>query len=424
MSTGIATVAKKKDSVGGILATLRLSDLALAFYIFTTVVFNEGVLISVISKVALLVITLGECVARRRSPVNGFMVAALLFFGWSVASLNWSTVPEESVSRIKTFLYQLICYGCVSALVINDKRALKVSLITFVLSSIVSAVVVLGVLGITFTDNRSTSGVVSSGQLALTVTFSMMLCLYSWKKTRHSRYLVLFFGLAFALLLTSARRDFIILLIFFILFSSMGSKDIRKRVGLFVVCSLVVVGVVFAVLNVDFLYQFIGRRLESFAQFVIWGGSGDASTTGRARLIEYGMGLFQGAPFTGNGVGTFEALFVTTHGSWQTSADNNYVELLADLGIVGFLLYYIPLAIFLIRNLKGITSASLEKQFAVSGMIAFAAIDFACVWFFSKSGMLIILYFYLMTKPLMPGRDSVSDTAKDCLPLEKGYENE
>lgn len=393
----VAAAGKYDRSVyAGVLSRIRLTDLALAFFIFTTVVFNEGALLSMVSKVVLLVATLFECVTRKKSPISGFTVASLLFFAWAVASLSWSVIPDESLSRIKTFLYQLICYGCVTALVAGDKSALKAALVSFVVSSAVSAFFVLAVQGVTFTDNRYVDGAVSSGQLALCATFSMLLCLYQWKRVRQGRYLLLFAVFALALLLTSSRRNFIILLVFFVLFYTLDSNDVRKRIGLFLGCTLVAGIVLFAVLNVDFLYQFIGRRLESFLQFVIWGNGGDASTTGRARLIDYGMTLFQQSPILGKGVGTFEQLFGTTHGSWQTSADNNYVELLADLGIVGFSLYYIPLLIFLGKNLRGLTKAPIEKIFGFSGIASFAAIDFACVWFFSKCGMLIILFFYLM----------------------------
>ena len=396
MQTATATRNITRDR--GLLARVRVSDAALAFFIFTTVFFNEGELVSVVSKVFLLLVTLFECVMKRKSPFNGFTVACLIFFAWSVASLSWSAVPSESVARIKTFFYQLVCYGCVSALVIDDKQALKISLVAFSVSSIASAAYVLGFQGIRFTDNRYVDGSVSSGQLALCIAFTMLLCMYEWRKARQGGYIALLVVLSLALLMTSARRDFIILLVFLVIFSTLGSGDIRKRIVLFSICVLVAVGLLHAVLNIDFLYQYLGRRIESFLQFAFAGGAGDASTEGRARLIDYGLDLFRSSPMLGQGVGSFEALFSTTHGSWQTSADNNYVELLADLGIPGFLAYYVPLVVFLVRRLRGITSASIDVQFAVSGIIAFATIDFACVWFFSKCGMLQILFFYLMAK--------------------------
>ena len=163
-------------------------------------------------------------------------------------------------------------------------------------------------------------------------------------------------------------------------------------------------GALFAVLilllclKIDFLYQFVGRRLESFLRFVMLGDGGDASTTGRARLIDFGLNLFKVSPVYGHGIGTFKSLFSLTHGSWLTSADNNYVELLADVGIVGFLSYYVPLTIFLINNLPRITKSNIFIRFSVAGIVAFSCIDFATVWFFSKCGMFMLLIFYLITK--------------------------
>ncbi len=380
------------------LSRIRVSDIALVFFIFATVAFNEGSLVSVLSKVFLLVVTVFECMTRRKSPINGFTVAALLFFAWCVASLSWSDMPTESADRIKTLLYQLICYGCVSALVLNNKEAMRICLVAFVASAAFSAIWILGIQGVRFTDNRYVDGAVSSGQLALTVMFSMLLCCLRWRTTHKTAYLALFACFGIALLLTSSRRDFIVLVLFLIIFATLNSTDVRKRAAMLIVGVAFAAIALFLCLNVDFLYQFVGRRLESFFQFVFWGGTGDASTTGRSRLIDFGMGLFQSSPINGHGIGTFESLFATTHGSWQTSADNNYVELLADTGIVGFALYYIPLAVFLVRWLKDLVSSGLEVKFAVSGVIAFSCIDFATVWIFSKCGMLMILFFYLLAK--------------------------
>lgn len=380
------------------LLSFRISDIALAFFIFTTVVFNEGALPSIISKVILFVVTLFGCLRSRRFFCNGFIVAAALFLFLSILSISWSQVPSESVSRVKTFLYQFVCYACVSSLVQGDRNSLKVCLYTLVASSIVSAVWVVAISGVTFVDNRYADGFISSGQLALTSCISMMLCVFWYTKEKQSRYVALLSIFAFILLLTSSRRDLLTFLTFCLLFFSLISDDVRKRMGGFLILAFASILVIVLCLKVDFLYQFVGKRLESFFSFIFTGEGGDASTTGRSRLIDFGLNLFRRSPVIGNGIGTFESLFSTTHGSWNTSADNNYVELLSDLGVMGFAAYYIPLILFLFHTAKGLLQKETEVKFAIAGIVAFSALDFATVWFFSKCGMLMILLFYLLVQ--------------------------
>lgn len=405
--SGAAYAGMGLDTVKSKVGRLRISEFALAFFIFSTVMFNEGASISVASKLLLFVVTAFECVRSRRMALNGFVVAAFIFLCYSIASLAWSQVPVESLARVKTLLFQFVCYTCVAILVGEDKQTMKVCLATFVVSALASSIYVIGVNGVTFQDNRYSDGVVSSGQLALTAVFSMMLCILWHHKTKQARFWVLFIAFAIVLLLTSSRRDLIIICVFAVLFYAASSNDIRNKLGAILVGAVICALLLFLLLNVDFLYQFVGRRLETFLDFILFGTGGDASTTGRSRLIDYGMELFHDSPVLGNGVGTFESLFSLTHGSWQTSADNNYVELFADLGIVGFACYYIPLAIFLIHGLKDLTRKSIEVRFGVVGIISFCAIDFACVWFFSKCGMLMILFLYLLTR-------QYKDIDEDC----------
>jgi O-antigen ligase len=68
----------------------------------------------------------------------------------------------------------------------------------------------------------------------------------------------------------------------------------------------------------------------------------DASTGTRANMVQIGLELFKKNPILGVGFGNFSYHYYYEYSGWaQTYAHNNYVEILADTGIVGFVLYYI-----------------------------------------------------------------------------------
>ena len=73
----------------------------------------------------------------------------------------------------------------------------------------------------------------------------------------------------------------------------------------------------------------------------------DTSSQTRLRLIEIGLDIWKKYPIGGTGINTF---YVSS--STGNYAHNNFVELLADIGIIGFVIYYffIVKAIFVKNN--------------------------------------------------------------------------
>lgn len=374
-----------------------LGTLALVFYIFTTIVMNEGEFFNLVSKGLLVAVFLLESFREKVKPIP-FIGVATVFVGYSALSVVWSLTPDTSISRVLTLVNQLVCYSAVLYLVSWRKNRLSYCLTCFVASAVVSAIFVILVQGVTFQENRYSDGSVSSGQLALSCAISMSICIYRFVTRKDKKYLALFIGLLFALILTSGRRGFIYIVVFAILFGLAQSKDFNKKFIYTIVIAVVLCIVLALCMTNEFLYSYIGVRIESFLTFVFQGYSGDSSIQGRARLINYGIQLFTQSPIVGNGIDSFSVLFMNQEASWDTSADNNYIELLSDLGIVGFFLYYVPLATFLIKNFLGFPQRSNSVKFSLIALLSMCAIDFASVWFFSKVGMLFIVFLYALVR--------------------------
>ena len=65
----------------------------------------------------------------------------------------------------------------------------------------------------------------------------------------------------------------------------------------------------------------------------------DGSTRMRMRMISVGWDYFKGHPYTGVGIGNSNLITLQYIGR-KTYLHNNFIELLASVGIFGFLLYY------------------------------------------------------------------------------------
>lgn len=170
----------------------------------------------------------------------------------------------------------------------------------------------------------------------------LLLCLYFQSKSNAKK--IYWFGwgaiLCFVLLFTKSRLALILALAGIILYIIIAQQIVYKRILLFLGAVLLAIVGVYAIFNVPFLYDLVGFRFEVFI-----GGSEiqDASLNARIKFIIYSVQLFLTSPFIGIGLDNFKYHSYTFQNAWaETYAHSNWGELLADTGIVGILLYYIP----------------------------------------------------------------------------------
>lgn len=86
----------------------------------------------------------------------------------------------------------------------------------------------------------------------------------------------------------------------------------------------------------------LSTLMERFSDY-----SGDVTANGRTYLWEHSISMFNEKPFLGYGYGSFNAyasdagVLLTANGIWTSQAHNIYIQLLGEVGIVGFLLFCI-----------------------------------------------------------------------------------
>ena len=94
-------------------------------------------------------------------------------------------------------------------------------------------------------------------------------------------------------------------------------------------------------MNIPWLYDVVGYRFDGFLSFV--GGTGESNVTSddlRRKMIEMGFQGWTEKPILGHGLDSFKFFNKKMTGHMFYS-HNNYVEMLYDFGIIGFLFYYI-----------------------------------------------------------------------------------
>ena len=133
-----------------------------------------------------------------------------------------------------------------------------------------------------------------------------------------------------------------ILLLACLLFTRARGAWLGFIVGLFFVClfsgkKALFTAVAFLIILVLFSPAIIKNQFKSFATL-----SGDTSTEDRIVIWETGGRMFKDRPFLGHGLGTFMNVFSRykpENYSWVVYAHNCYLQIIAEMGIVGLLIF-------------------------------------------------------------------------------------
>lgn len=267
----------------------------------------------------------------------------LLFTGWALASALWAKNAALTTSLSVT-LIRVILFGHFLSIRIEDDDDIEQFLNLYVIATIYMCVNIFikainyytlaNIMATRFGDNFG----YNSNMTSMLGCIAIFICFHKIKIKRHNLLNVLIIAFLLAILvLTGSKKGFFGLAIGLVLlaqFKNIGSKRIKR---LFVV-TLVIVGMYALVMSVPVLYDQIGNRIELMLKSVEGDSMASYSTTSRLMLLKQAFSTWIDHFFLGVGLNNFE-LYQTVKAGYY--AHSNYLELLADVGIVGFLLFYI-----------------------------------------------------------------------------------
>ena len=128
-------------------------------------------------------------------------------------------------------------------------------------------------------------------------------------------------------------------------------------------------------------------------------GKVDSSTIERKTYIEAGVKQFLKTPILGIGVNNSQYITLMETNK-ETYLHNNFVELLACTGIIGFLLYY---SVFIYLLCKLFRYVKMNNNFAIISFIILAVniiLDYGVVSYYGKNTYIYILLAMVTIKKL------------------------
>lgn len=202
------------------------------------------------------------------------------------------------------------------------------------------------------------------------------------------------------MMLNGTKKNIIAMIVFFVLYCIFNAKN---PLDAFLKVLILGIGIVFLynfIISNDYLYSVIGYRIELYVKSIVNDDieTFDNSTRDRTLMRKEATQYFKESPIYGNGISSFMYKFGDKYGIYLYS-HNNYLEILCDLGIIGFIIYYswfLRSVIFLIKRI--LSKKDYLEIFMLSFLITELVLDYGTVSFDKIHYLLIfdLISFYIM----------------------------
>lgn len=322
--------------------------IAIYFYLFAIFFStNSGEFVVKVSRIFIFLVGGLFFILNKKNKRDRYILWGILFilYNFFLILLNKCINPNVSFEFLLSFAYTF----AINALVINylyqRPSFLKILLFSISLFALIGVLRIYLKYGWNYYFNSrgdEVNGNAPGFKAVVGSLSALAICMLDTKKKRASNvccYFLIFANFIFAVL-TASRSVYILFFIPIILYLILKNKHLLAKIKYIIISVLIVVLVYELLMTNLFLYNLIGHRIESALRFVNE-GNGDASTSTRNSLINFGISFFSKSKITGFGLDGFRSMMkIYNRGFLALYSHNNFIEMLVDGGIVGFVLYY------------------------------------------------------------------------------------
>ena len=326
---------------------IRLNGLlywVMAFLICASNIFivwvNDGLQKIVIVLVNILGFLMIFYQKKGRLRLNSLCISYGLFMLWALLSNLWSEY-KFNYAMILVFGYVLVTMITFSNL-IKTERQIIIIFKSIMICAVVLIVLIVSFYGITsLTSERMSNELLNANTAGRVCASAFFIALFMWYKYKKNIYLVLMAIYLTMLFLTGSKGALLQMVINLIAFLILKDQKQWKK---FVknVLKICILGFIMyqLVMNIPMFYNIIGQRLMIFLETLV--GTRDLSNSGlstisRSQYMLLGLELFSDKPIMGYGLDMYRY-----YNPDFTYAHSTIIEIAADLGIVGLILFYYP----------------------------------------------------------------------------------
>lgn len=387
-----ARIITKSKSTTISLSTLNV--LSFQLYFITLFIFVDSVKYNIISEIFFVIFagfTILHILSNGKLYTHNYLIYMGIFIVFSGISALWALDSSYVIIRLKTLLQIFIMCIFVYQVFYKTKE----------FSSLRNVFVITGVLFFGFTIltygmsgfiSAVSSGIRLGKEISQENIFGMyastlgVIYLYMILYEKKYKYLILETMMIILITASGSRKAFLAILFGFIviLLIKFGFKKLYK-----VVFYLLIGGAAgYFILQIP-MFDLVLKRISDLVE-VLLGGQSDYSAVLRKEFIYSGLDWFYKRPLQGYGIDNYQILAAEFLGT-PSYAHNNYIELLVDVGIFGFIAYYIMYYKVLINLIKRNEMKSEIRNILILILSMFLFFDIATVSYLSKINYIFII---------------------------------
>ena len=326
-----------------------------------------------------------------------------VFFLFCVLSATLCSQSDPSI--LFPIAVSLIISFCFIQL-INTTGRLEACLNVYVISAVIMALLLwqTGQLDYLYIDARSEMrlGTEVTGNANIFTAlfmysgvFAAWFMVYEKKKMSRLIYLLAFVFILFIMIVSGGRKTIIAIMgalgVFLVMKESGHKKKIIKNT---ILAIAIVAGIFVAILKVPILYDLIGERFEGLFDFFTGKGSNVSSDDTRGQIFVLALKGWLEQPLLGHGIDSFKSFNRAVTGHFYY-AHNNFAELLYDVGIVGFALFYY-MFVYIYKRLKLVNADYYKYKILGYGLLVELLIfDVGGVSYYLVGNIVILAITYL-----------------------------
>lgn len=318
---------------------------------------GNGSIITVFSK--LLLVSLTFIYLYRGG--NKYVPLFNMFSKWNVTmmtyfaiTLFWSVNIPNSLVTFQSFFFVAVCNICMFYNLSSNQTNTEILFKYMIIFSLLMAVrgfIMFGNIDSSARGEYNEEGF-NLNTLGMNCAIGGLSAYYFLKRERRNRLLYLFAIIASAavIIITGSKKALLIPLIALGIIKICHTPKRKVFTTLIVLC-LATIGLYYAIMNIPFLYETIGIRMEGFINGLTGTGKVDSSSKTRLDFIAFGMKMFYERQWFGYGIASFSYLFntIVSPGLQGAYSHNNFVELLVGGGLVALITYYSIYAYLIVR---------------------------------------------------------------------------
>ena len=325
------------------------------------------------------------------------IVIIFIFAFYCFLSNFWAINSELAINRAKTLfilaIFLLITYN----FFYNVENAENILLKIIMYAGIIFSVYVIMYYGVGEYFNKLINGerigteINNVNAIGLQTSISVIIAIfYGLYKNRKSYFLLSIIPIIVSL--GTGSRKVIVLITFgiILLFVLKREKKINVVSSAKKIIAFIIICFAFICIAKMPIFSTVFDRFQMSINSFTGQGKVDNSTRLRKAFIKAGINQFLKTPILGVGIGNSGYIREKATG-WFTYLHNNYVELLATTGIIGFGLYYSVYVYIIISCLKMISQKNKYINVVLVIMLLNVILEYGMVSYYSKNTYIYIL---------------------------------